>query len=122
VAYADAERAGSPPVEEVCEFACGDGLPVLLLDTWKKDGTTLYDWLSRGTLQEVGERCRRAGIRVALAGSLGVKHLNTLDGLNAWCIAIRGAACEEGDRAGHIDARRVHHFVLELATNSGQPG
>src|SRR6266511_3473479 len=73
VAYADAERAGSPPVEEVVAFACRAPWPacVLLLDTFEKSGATLLTWLDEGRVARLCQRCHDAEVRVALAGSLG---------------------------------------------------
>src|SRR5262245_5822439 len=46
VAYADWRRAQAPPPAEVVAFACEQRCTALLLDTWRKDGTTLPDWLT----------------------------------------------------------------------------
>ena len=46
VAYADWQQAPSPSVDAVYAFVREHAWPVFLLDTWKKDGRTLLDWLS----------------------------------------------------------------------------
>src|SRR5581483_9289165 len=45
VAYADWRRAGAPAPTEVCAFAGAHHWGAFLIDTWRKDGTTLLDWL-----------------------------------------------------------------------------
>src|SRR5947209_9142792 len=60
VAYADWHLAGAPPAEQVCDFACNRGFPGLLIDTWRKDGTTLLDWLTVGQVAQLAGRCRAA--------------------------------------------------------------
>jgi uncharacterized protein (UPF0264 family) len=107
VAYADAERAGAPPVAEVCDFACEGRFPALLIDTWQKDGRTLLDWLPLEKLQDVCARCRSRGVRVALAGSLGAGQIVALSGLRPDIVAVRGAACAGGTRSGRVDVHRV---------------
>src|SRR5262249_41049785 len=114
VAYGDWERAAAPPVDEVCALACADGFPVLLLDTWQKDGSTLVDWVSRHVLQDVCARCAVAGVRVALAGSLGPAQWAKLLPFEPWFFAVRGAACEGGVREGRVDPRRVRQLIREL--------
>lgn len=107
VAYADAERAGAPPVTEVCAFACDKRFGVLLLDTCRKDGTTLLDWVSWEALWEMRDRCRSCGVRVALAGALGPQQVAGLVGLRPDFVAVRGAVCEGGAREGRVEAARV---------------
>jgi uncharacterized protein (UPF0264 family) len=111
VAYADWQRAAAPPPAEVCAFACAWRWGAFLVDTWGKDGTTLLDWLSPGQLAEMRERCRTAGVPVALAGSLGVEQIRQLWSLRPDWFAVRGAACRDGRRTLAIDAGRVRRLV-----------
>jgi uncharacterized protein (UPF0264 family) len=115
VAYADGERAGAPRVEEVVAFSgrlarqVPDG--VFLLDTWSKDGSTLLDWLSVAEISRHLASCRAAGVRVALAGSLGLAPIERLLPLRPDWIAVRGAACAGGRRGAAIDVDRVRRLV-----------
>lgn len=110
-AYADWQRAQAPPPSEVAAFARARHWPVLLLDTFAKDGTTLLDWLPLKELAALHEECRGGGIRVALAGSLGLPQIDQLRGLAPDWFAVRGAACRDGQRGGCIDAERVRRLV-----------
>jgi uncharacterized protein (UPF0264 family) len=114
VAYADWERAAAPSVAEVCAFACGDRLPVLLVDTWQKDGTNLLDWLSLERVRDVCRCCREAGVRVALAGSLKQGQIDLLWDLAPDFFAVRGAVCERGERGGIVDGARVRALARSL--------
>lgn len=116
VAYADHERAKAPSVDEVASFACREGWSVLLLDTWAKDGTNLLGWLSMESVHMVRQQCRRAGVRVALAGSLGVKEIEALGGVEPDWFAVRGAACRKGERGAQIDADRVRALAESCRT------
>jgi uncharacterized protein (UPF0264 family) len=113
-AYADWQRADAPPPEEVAAFAVERRWPVLLLDTWKKDGTSLFDWLPPSSVAELSRCCRVAGVHVALAGSLGFDHLELVRELQPDWLAVRGAVCRSGLRHGVIDPQRVRRLVSAL--------
>jgi uncharacterized protein (UPF0264 family) len=117
VAYADWREARAPSPEKVCAWACARARGAFLLDTWAKDGRTLLDWTSVAEVSEWCGRCRAAGVRVALAGSLGPEQVRTLLPACPDWIAVRGAACE-GGRAGTISTGRVRALVELLAGGS----
>ncbi len=124
VAYADWRPAQAPPPDEVCAWACGQGRGAFLIDTWGKDGRTLLDWVSPAEVSAWCARCRAAGVRVALAGSLGPEQIRTLLPARPDWFAVRGAACEEG-RTGTISTARVRALVELLAARgraTGQKG
>jgi uncharacterized protein (UPF0264 family) len=111
VAYADWQRAASPPAAHVCAFVCARRWGAFLIDTWGKDGTTLLDWLSLDDIAEMKSRCRAAGVPIALAGSIGIEQLRQLRPLRPDWFAVRGAACRDGRRTQVIDAERVRRLV-----------
>lgn len=116
VAYADAERAGAPRVDEVVEFACRMPWPgcVLLIDTYGKQGETLLTWLEVKSLGRLRQDCRNAGVRLALAGSLGPHEIQQLAPLAVDWIAVRGAACAGRDRRGSVSEESVGELVRLL--------
>jgi uncharacterized protein (UPF0264 family) len=111
VAYADAGHADSPDVDDVCKHLGPTRRGVLLLDTFQKNGRTLLDWLNERKIRDIVDRCRAAGVRVALAGSLGFEEIHALLPLRPDWFAVRGAACEGGRRDAAIDADRVRQLV-----------
>jgi (5-formylfuran-3-yl)methyl phosphate synthase len=113
-AYADWRRARAPAVDEVCAVACERRWAVLLMDTWDKDGSTLLDWMSVAELEQACRACRDAGVRVALAGSLGAAEIDLLRGLRPDWFAVRGAACRGGRRSDAIDPDAVRRLVQRL--------
>jgi uncharacterized protein (UPF0264 family) len=115
VAYADWQAARAPAPAEVCEFACDSAWPVLLLDTWRKDGRTLLEWLPLGEVRRLARQCHQAGVRVALAGSLGASEIHRLGAAEPDWFAVRTAACRGGRRAGPIDRAAVRRLVSLLA-------
>lgn len=112
-AYADALRADAPEVEDVVAAAKGV-CRVLLIDTWQKDGSTLLDWLSHDRLQRISDDCLTAGVLLALAGRVQLRHLESLLRVRPAIVAVRGAVCEGGDRAGLISASRIAEFRAAL--------
>jgi uncharacterized protein (UPF0264 family) len=106
-AYADWQRANAPSPDQVCACACERKLGALLIDTWRKDGSGLLDWISVQELWSMRRRCREAGVPMALAGSIGAVEIRELLALSPDWFAVRGAACQRGDRSGRVDSRRV---------------
>jgi uncharacterized protein (UPF0264 family) len=119
VAYADWQRAEAPPLERMHELAIDRGFPVLLIDTWRKDGTTLLDWLSVSKLVDRCEAARSSGVRMALAGSLGLSEIRKLRAVRPDWFAVRGAACVGGKRDGRVDEARVRKLVEALGDRMG---
>ncbi len=118
-AYADWRRADAPAPEEVCAFACTHSCGAFLLDTWHKDGTTLLDWLAPAEVGRLCQTCRKAGIRVAIAGSLGPAQIRMLCALDPDWFAVRGAVCAGGRREHAIDAAAVARLVDLLGSPCG---
>jgi uncharacterized protein (UPF0264 family) len=111
VAYADWERAAAPPPADVCAFAAERRWGAFLIDTWRKDGTTLLDWLPPEMLRPMRQLCRSSGVPIALAGSLGLDQVRQLLPLAPDWFAVRGAACRGGQRVATIDPDRVRRLV-----------
>jgi uncharacterized protein (UPF0264 family) len=111
VAYADWQRAAAPSPAQVCDFVCAHRWAALLIDTWRKDGTTLLDWLQLDELRKLRADCRAANVPIALAGSLGVEQIRLLHPLGPDWFAVRGAACRDAQRTQGIDPGRVRRLV-----------
>lgn len=111
VAYADWRQAHAPPPEEVCSFAIENSMGAFLLDTWRKDGSTLLDWLSLEAIERLRERCRCREIPIALAGSLGVPEIKSLLPLGPEWFAVRGAVCQGRHREAAIDEGKVRQLA-----------
>jgi uncharacterized protein (UPF0264 family) len=107
VAYADHVQASAPSPREVAEFAASRHWPAFLLDTFEKDGRTLLDWLGIDELHDLCRLCHDAGVRVALAGSLRLEHVEMLTILQPDWLAVRSAACVDGRRDQAVCPKRV---------------
>jgi uncharacterized protein (UPF0264 family) len=120
-AYADWQRAEAPPVEEVLSFALEHPGGTLLLDTFDKGlhssagrPLSLLEWVPVPELVRLCTRCHEAGVRVALAGSLGPEQIVEVCRARPDWVAVRGAACR-GGREGSVCATRVRALVEMLA-------
>lgn len=111
VAYADWRRAEAPMPEDVCSFACEHPVGAFLLDTWHKGGSTLLDWLSMNEIERLRDRCRAAGVPLALAGSLGPAEIRLLLPLRPHWFAVRGAVCRHRQREAAIDEEAVRQLA-----------
>jgi (5-formylfuran-3-yl)methyl phosphate synthase len=114
VAYADFERGQSPDPDLVAWDACDIGLPVFLIDTAVKDGSTLLDHIDPITLERIRRRLQHAGVKVAFAGSLDASAIRQLAPLEPEWFAVRGAVCV-GGREGTISAVRVRQLKETIA-------
>jgi uncharacterized protein (UPF0264 family) len=117
VAYADWERAGAPPPDEIAKLARDHRFAALLIDTGRKDGRTLLDSMALANVIETCDRFRRVGTPVALAGSLGRDEIRRLCHARPTWFAVRGSACTGNSRTAAIDAEKVRLLVDELTLN-----
>lgn len=120
-AYADWREAESPEVDAVLAYAVSRRLPFLLIDTFHKDGRRLLDHASLREIARWIETAHAARVGLALAGSLRADDFEPLAELGADVIAVRGAACGNGDRNASIDGSIVATLALRLAARKRHP-
>ena len=119
VVYADWKQAKAPPPGEIVEAALAVPDCVgLLIDTWEKGipGPLGPSWLP------MLRRVRDGGRFVALAGGLVESDIVRLAHLEPDIFAVRGAACDRGDRRGIIDSARVAALVRAAGAARPQAG
>lgn len=105
VAYADADRAAAPSVEEIIVAAAAAGGRLLLIDTFDKGGAGVMA-LEDGRLAGWIDEARRQGLGVAVAGRLALDDVPAVTGLGADVVGMRGSVCR-GGRNGRLDADLV---------------
>jgi uncharacterized protein (UPF0264 family) len=104
VVYTDWESAGAPDPEAVIGALTDvHECRGVLFDTWDKASATRVD----STWSQRLSRIRDSGRLVALAGGIDLAAIGRLASLDFDIIAVRGAACADGNRCAMIDARRV---------------
>lgn len=117
VVYADARECGAPTLAEVLPHACALHCAGVLVDTFAKDGRTIFDFISSEQLADEVAVVRRAGLRSLVAGSIRANHVEQLATISPDVVAVRGAVCD-GGRAGKVSAQLVANFHRELARYS----
>lgn len=122
VAYADYQRAGSPPVNEVLDWAQHHRAAGFLIDTAVKDGAGLFGWLTSRDLSTLITAARKADIFVALAGSLSGESLEKALRLEPDIVAVRGAACPDGTREKTIERSRVRALATLVSDHNERVG
>jgi len=114
VAYADAEAAQAPPVEEILETGVRLGCSALLIDTWEKSPGSLVDHIDSLRLTALAMATNSIGLMLVIAGSVQRSHLPQLLRVKPDYVGVRGAACE-GGRQGRLVERLVRALVADLA-------
>jgi (5-formylfuran-3-yl)methyl phosphate synthase len=117
VAYADWKLAEAPSVLDVARFAVRHRWSALLVDTWRKGGSTLLDWMSLTELEHLRRQTRAVGVKLALAGSLSEATIQDLMPLAPDWFAVRGAACAEQRRGGKVQRERVRQLVKAIESS-----
>lgn len=110
VAYADWDRAGSPPPDEVIAAAIAAGYRLLLADTFDKSGPPVVS--DAESARRVGDwiaRARMGGMRAVLAGNLTFEALPAAIACGPEVIAVRSAACV-GGRSGTVCGKLVRRL------------
>lgn len=108
VVYLDWEMAHAPnPLEVIDEGEAAAECAGILFDTWDKSPRVAIDRAWTAWI----DRAKRTGRFVALAGSLDEDGIRRLRRLGPDIFAVRGAACQGGDRNAPIDAERVARLV-----------
>lgn len=110
VAYADWIKANAPAPKELIVAAQSLDCGVVLLDTFLKDGRSLFEILSPNDLAEIQRAVHARNLDLAIAGSLRKVDLARLDGLLPDIVAIRSAACRDGRRDGPVCPLAVREF------------
>lgn len=115
VAYADHAGADSLSPEAILRESVAAGLRHLLIDTFRKDGTSMPEHLSPTRLGELIRGARTRGVWVALAGSLRVDHLARFEAaaVRPDCFGVRGDVCA-GSRDRRVSLERVRRWRAAL--------
>ena len=115
VAYADHRHSQSLPPLQLARFAVEVGVPYFLIDTWRKSGRRLLDWISIEALQELIALLSSNNVGVVLAGSLDAHCITQLRELPVAMFAVRGAACMGGQRNARIDPEKIRSLLDLIA-------
>lgn len=119
VVYADWKSAEAPPPKDILEAATEIPCVAVLIDTFYKNGQSLVDVLSQTELHTIADHVHHLNLPLALAGSLRIQDLPKLEPLNPQIIAVRSAACLNGQRDAPVCASAVQNFREKLIQSTG---
>jgi len=114
VAYADWQAADAPRPEEILSAAIEFGADGFLIDTCRKDSGNLLQALSRDDLRRLAAVAHQSEITLALAGSLRLEDLAALVEFGPDVIAVRGAACDRGQRSADVSSTCVRQLKAAI--------
>jgi uncharacterized protein (UPF0264 family) len=110
--YADFLRASTLDPLSLPEIAHHAGCDVVMVDTFVKDGQSLFDFMDETTCARFVSKGHNRKLQVALAGSIKLRQIPAVRNTGADIVGIRGAACSGGDRlAGTIKAENVKALI-----------
>ena len=104
--YSDYLRVGSISPMLLPAAASEAGADVVMVDTAIKDGKPTFDFMGEKDLADFIELGHSNDLDVALAGSIGFPHLETLLRLQPDIIGVRGIVCG-GDRRSAVKEELV---------------
>ncbi len=115
--YGDMLSAARCLPERLVDTAIQSGAAGLLLDTTRKDGRSLFDFMAPSRVASWVTAAHAAGLFMALAGSLDVDDVSAARDCGADIMGVRGAACS-GGRCGSIAFERVQALVSAVRGDS----
>jgi hypothetical protein len=110
--YADFQRALTLDPLSLPEIAHRAGCDVVMVDTFVKDGQSLFNFMDESACARFVSEGHRRKLHVALAGSIKLGEISAIKHTGADIVGIRGAACSGGDRlAGTVQAGNVRALM-----------
>ncbi|MFX1259352.1 MAG: (5-formylfuran-3-yl)methyl phosphate synthase [Promethearchaeota archaeon] len=110
--YADQSRMPtSPEFLQIPTIAAKSGSDIAMLDTYIKDGKSLFDFLNENQLIQFKEKAKEFNLKVALAGNLMENNFSSLKKISPDIIGVRRVVCEGFDRNnGAIKAELIKNL------------
>lgn len=114
--YADHSRMeGSPNYLDIPAIAAESGADIAMLDTYIKDGKSIFDFLDVDSLIKFKEKAKKLNLQVALAGNIMKKDIPKIKEISPDIIGVRSIVCEGFDRNnGTIKSDLIENLKIEL--------
>jgi len=115
-AYADFIEISSVSPLDVIYAAHKAGVGGVMIDTYQKDGRSLFEHLDADYLSKFVKKAREKKLLTCLAGSISLDDLPEIKKIKPDIVGIRSAACTTGDRKkGKIERERVKKIRQEFS-------
>ena len=114
VHYADWQKCDAPEAVALLDVAPQVGCTAFLVDTYFKQGQSLFDYYPPASLHQLVEQVHAAGMLFVAAGSVRIDHLPALIAAGGDIVAVRGAACRDSNRTAGICGERVAELKQAL--------
>ena len=114
VIYADGGSCAAPSASDVLTVAEKLSCGAVLVDTFRKDGRSLFDYWPLEIAEQFVKTVRLKGMVSVLAGAIQGDRLRIAANLFPDYVAVRSAVCH-GDRTSRIDAALVLKVANQLA-------
>lgn len=109
--YGDFARFNGLHWRDLVEAGHRAGCAAVLIDTFIKDGRTLFDNMSVKECKELCDKARAYHMEVALAGSIKKENLDALFEIGPTFIGVRGAVCGAGNRSNKMTHDNIREFL-----------
>lgn len=109
--YADFERTGTLNPDCLPHVAASAGIQGILLDTYIKDGKSLFDFLDLQQLRLMAEQTHTYGMTFGLAGALNEKDLEPVYAIGADIVGLRTAVCLNKERNGPLRMEHIRRLL-----------
>jgi uncharacterized protein (UPF0264 family) len=114
VAYADHRRADAAEPAEILRAAADAGAGIALIDTFDKAGPGIVSLIGLAGIRAWQRLAMVHGLRLAVAGRLGIDEVAAVARLGIWVVGVRSAACG-GQRSGRVEPGHVADLVGTIA-------
>lgn len=111
--YADFRKFNGLSFSTLVDVARESGSDVAMLDTFYKNGSTLFDEMTFDELEKFTKYAHQSGLKVALAGSINASHLKSLQLIGPDIIGVRGAVCSKNNRKSTISKESLDKFLIQ---------
>lgn len=109
--YADYLKIGTIDPGKLLKTAVLSGAEGVMIDTYQKNGKTLFDNMEIPDLLAFVKEAKDLGFITALAGSIKTEHISRLKKLDPDIVGVRGVVCTNTDRLrGKIEKEKVKEF------------
>lgn len=120
--YGDRKGSSGFSPLDIPLIASKGGAKGCMLDTYDKSQGSLFDYLTKESLENFVNQSKEAGLICALSGSLTEAHVSQLHDIQPDIVGLRGAVCIGQQRQGSLDSEKVAAMKKAISNNFSSIG